>query len=90
MHYLTQFFAQRAAPKIVTLCGSPRIGSFNKMLHDYAVTALQRNGAEVHPIDLEALNLPLYNPNDEENGFPENAKTFKSQLTEAGASTSSN
>lgn len=86
----TQFFAQKAAPKIVTLCGSQRIGSFNKAVHDYAVTSLTKNGAEVTRVDLGALKLPLYDPNSEEESFPENAKALKTALQESGESLSSN
>ena len=53
-------------------------------MHDYAVEALKEQGAIVTPIDIDALNLPLYNPNDEETSFPESAKTFKSQLVDCG------
>ena len=79
-----QFFAQKAAPKIVTICGSQRIGSFNKMLHDYAKTTLEKYGAVVTPIDLGALNLPLFNPDDEATAFPEAAKKFKADLVASG------
>jgi hypothetical protein len=81
---LKEFFSQKSCPKILTLCGSQRIGSFNKILHDHAVEVLKKNGAEVTPVDLEELNLPLYNPNDETNSFPAGAKILKAKLVEAG------
>jgi NAD(P)H-dependent FMN reductase len=79
-----QFFAGKAAPKIVSLCASQRVGSFNKMLHDHAVGVMESNGAVVTPIDLNALDLPLYNPELESEAFPSNAQTFKDKLMEAG------
>ena len=45
---------------------------------------MERQGAVVTKIDLEALNLPLYNPNDETDNFPGNAKTLKQMLVDSG------
>lgn len=45
---------------------------------------MESNGAIVTPIDLEALNLPLYNPELEAKAFPASAQTFKDKLIEAG------
>jgi hypothetical protein len=74
------------APKIVSICGSQRAGSFNKMLHDYAVTSMEnKNGAIVTPIDLSALKLPLYDPNEDAVSFPAAAQDLKNQLAESGA-----
>ena len=51
------------------------------MIHDYAVTTLEKYGAVVTPIDLAALNLPLYDRNiDSEKTFPEAAQNFKNQF----------
>lgn len=54
------------------------------MLHDHAVGVMESNGAVVTPIDLKALDLPLYNPELEGESFPSNAQTFKDKLMEAG------
>ena len=54
------------------------------MLSDHASGVLENHGADVVSVDLEALNLPLYDPNLEEQNFPANAQAFKDQLTEAG------
>ena len=55
------------------------------MVHDYAVTILKKHGAVVTPVDLEALKLPVYDPNiDNEKTFPEAAQKFKNQLIESG------
>ena len=35
-------------------------------------------------IDLAALNLPLFNPDDEESFFPQGAKFLKAQLVASG------
>lgn len=77
---LAEFFQTLRKPRIVGLCGSQRIGSFNKILHDTALEKLEKEGAIVSCIDLESLNLPLYNPNLEKEHFPESAKTLKSAL----------
>ena len=82
--FASQFFAKKAAPKIISICGSQRVGSFNKMLHDHAVSVMEQHGAVVTPVDLESLNLPLYNPNDEEQSFPDSAVEFKEALTSSG------
>jgi len=47
------------------------------------VSALTGMGAECEVIDLAALNLPLYAPDDEKDNFPEAAKQLKAQLTAA-------
>ena len=61
-----QFFASKNIPKIVTLCGSQRIGSFNQVIHDYAFESMKEmDYVEVHPINLGELDLPLYDPNKE-------------------------
>ena len=85
----TKFFANKAAPKIVSIWGSQRVGSFNKMLHDHAVKVMEANGAIVTSVDLGALNLPLYSPELEGKKFPVNAQKFKDSLIDAGTSISS-
>ena len=79
-----QFFAGKVAPKIVSLCASQRVGSFNKMLHDHAVEVMKSNGAIVTPIDLKALDLPVYNPELEGEAFPANAQSLKDALMATG------
>ncbi len=56
------------------------------MLHDHAVSVMETHGAVVTPIDLNALDLPLYSPELDEKAFPETAQMFKNQLMEAGTS----
>jgi NADPH-dependent FMN reductase len=82
--WVKQFFAARAAPKIVSLCGSNRIGSFNQMLHDHAAGILKGHGAVVTPISLKDLDLPLYDPALEATGCPANAQALRDQLISAG------
>ena len=55
------------------------------MLNDYATKVLEKNGAIVSSVDLSSLNLPLFNPNDEQTAFPEAAKALKAKLVESGA-----
>lgn len=80
---IQDFFAEKQTPTIVTICGSQREGSFNKMLHDAGCAKLEEHGVIVKTIDLDALDLPLYNPNKEEDNFPESANTLKSTLVAA-------
>ena len=55
------------------------------MIHDYAVTVMEKYGAAVTPIDLDSLKLPLYDPNiDDGKTFPRAAQKFKDQLVESG------
>lgn len=81
---LVQFFASKAPPKIVSICASQRAGSFNKMLHDYAVSVMESQGAQVTPVDLHSLNLPLYCPELDQKAFPDSAQKLKNQLMAAG------
>jgi NAD(P)H-dependent FMN reductase len=83
---VVQFFANKAAPKIVSLCGSNRVGSFNQLLHDHAVDVMKANGAIVTPINLKELDLPLYDPAVEQQAFPANAQALKDHLMDAGES----
>ncbi|KAL7563429.1 hypothetical protein ACA910_016525 [Epithemia clementina (nom. ined.)] len=70
-------------PTIVCICGSQRSGSFNKMLRDSALERLTEEGANVVPIDLKDLNLPLYDPDLESDNFPAAAQRFKNDLIAA-------
>lgn len=78
-----EFFASKAPPKIVSICASQRAGSFNKMLHDYAVSVMESHGAQVTPVDLHALNLPLYCPELDQTAFPTSAQQLKNHLMAA-------
>jgi NAD(P)H-dependent FMN reductase len=80
---LAEYFESAKKPTIVTICGSQREGSFNQMLHDASVANLEQLGATVNVVDLQSLELPLYDPNREEDHFPEAARQLKKALTEA-------
>ncbi len=54
------------------------------MLHDYAVGVMESLGAQVTPVDLDALNLPLYSAELDQTAFPPSAQKFKDQLMAAG------
>lgn len=58
------------------------------MLHDHAVRVMESHGAVVVPVDLAALDLPLYSPEIESKAFPVNAQKFKDTLVDAGTSSS--
>lgn len=80
---VAEFFKTLKAPTIVGLCGSQRTGSYNRMLHDAAMKSLESKGAIVKPIDIAALDLPLYNPNMEKDSFPQAAHDLKAALVAA-------
>ena len=47
-------------PKLLLISGSARTGSFNQRLVQLAGRKAQALGAQVTPVDLRALNLPVY------------------------------
>lgn len=78
---LKDFVSELKQPTIVCICGSQRTGAFNKMLLDSAAKSLAAQGAIVQMVDLEKLDLPMYNPDFEKaNNFPAKAVEFKAQL----------
>jgi NAD(P)H-dependent FMN reductase len=67
--------------KLLAFAGSARRESFNKKLILVAAEAARKSGAEVTVLDLEDLNLPIFNEDDEaEHGAPEGAERFKALL----------
>src|SRR5688572_20318382 len=66
--------------RILALCGSLRAGSLNRRLLDLAVRAASRAGAEVDPVESQALNLPLYDGDVEQAGVPEGVAALKSRV----------
>ena len=70
-------------PTIACICGSQRVGSFNKMLRDAAMERLTEEGAIVVDIDLKLLDLPLYDPDLESENFPASAHNLKNDLIAA-------
>lgn len=51
--------------RILAFAGSSRAGSYNVRLLAHAVELLRARGADVDVLDLGALDLPLYNADDE-------------------------
>ena len=65
-------------PKILAFAGSTRTDSFNKKLVKIAAAGARAAGAEVTPLDLRDLPMPLYDGDAEtKDGIPPNAQTFK-------------
>ena len=65
-------------PRILAFAGSLRGGSFNKKLVKLAMEGAREAGAEVTPLDLRDLPLPIFNQDDEDaRGLPENARKIK-------------
>ena len=80
---MSEFVAGLRKPKVVCICGSTRVGSFNARLLEVAAQSLAKQGAETQLVDLESLALPLYHPDRELESFPEAALALKRQLTAA-------
>ena len=69
--------------KILTFGASSSINSINKQLASYAASLVQ-NG-EVHLIDMNDYEMPIYSIDREQEGIPEPAIRFKKQVKEADA-----
>merc|ERR1719183_2542302 len=82
---LAEFAANLKKPRIVGICGSNRVGSFNKMLLDHVMAKFSTIGAEVEIIDIAAMGLPMYDSQLEKTDFPAAAVTLKEKLTAADA-----
>jgi chromate reductase, NAD(P)H dehydrogenase (quinone) len=68
------------APRILAFAGSARAGSFNVKLLTVAVQAARELGAEVTPLDLHSLGLPLYHAEIEAAGMPVGALELRRLL----------
>ncbi len=67
-------------PKILAFAGSLRKNSFNKKLVQYAASLAQSKGAHLEYVDLSDLNLPLYNGDIEDQGFPKSVHDLKQKM----------
>ncbi len=73
----------RNQPKVLAFAGSARPGSFNRRLVRIAGRGAERAAATVTLLDLQALNLPLYDQECEErDGFPEPVLRLKHTMRE--------
>jgi len=64
--------------KVLAFAGSTSSTSINKKLATFAAENLQKASFDV--IDLRDFTLPIYSNDEEQNGFPEDAKKFTSLL----------
>lgn len=55
-------------PHVVAVCGSLRDGSYTRIALDHALDAAADAGATTDHIDLRALDLPVYNADDNDAG----------------------
>ena len=70
-----------AGSKILVIAGSAREGALSVRLAGAAAAALSAAGAQVTPLDLRALDLPLYDGDVEAaHGVPDGARTLRNAL----------
>lgn len=69
--------------KALTICGSTRTGSLNRLLQRDMSERLRARGAEVTEIDLADYDLPIFNQDFEAAGMPETAVTLGRLFVEA-------
>lgn len=65
------------ALRVVTFCGSLRVGSYNKKLQRSADAALEKMKVEVTSIDWNNFVVPMYNGDVETAGFPDSVVQLK-------------
>jgi len=68
---------------IVALAGSLRAESFNRKALRIAGAIASEFGAHVHEVDLKALDLPVFNADLRELGFPGSVMTLKREIESA-------
>lgn len=69
--------------QVLTICGSLRVGSFNRKLLKLAVKAAENLGAQVEDADLKKINLPMYDQDIEDAGIPVDVLNFKKSVEQA-------
>jgi chromate reductase len=65
---------------IAALSGSLRAESFNRKALRIASVLASESGADVREIDLNLLNLPVFNADLREHGFPDSVTTLKQEI----------
>jgi len=74
------------SPRLLIIAGSARAGSFNLRLATAAAGLARSAGAEVEPLDLRALALPLYDGDLEAaSGVPAGAAVLREAITRCDA-----
>lgn len=66
--FTTSYLVMRDAPKIIAVCGSLRDGSHTRQALRHVLDAAEDVGAETELIDLTEWDLPLFDPNYDEQG----------------------
>lgn len=69
-------------PKILAFSGSLREYSYNKRVLKTAINGVEKAGAHVTYIDLRDYPLPVYDEDEEQNGFHENARRLQALLVQ--------
>ncbi len=69
--------------KIIGFAGSTSSNSINKKLVNYTLNCIESDSYEKELIDLNDYKCPIFNVDEEENGYPENAKMFIEKLSQA-------
>ncbi|MDO9314628.1 MAG: NAD(P)H-dependent oxidoreductase [Burkholderiaceae bacterium] len=64
-------------PRVLVVAGSARNGSYNQKLATVALRLAEQAGAWVTPVDLRALDLPIYDADIEARGMPEGARRLR-------------
>ncbi len=69
------------APRILAFAGSLRKGSLNRRLLPYAIAGAVEAGGRVEELGPEALELPLYNGDLEQDGrYPAEVETWRERI----------
>lgn len=67
--------------RLLAIAGSSRSGSWNRKLVEVAAKAAEARGAQVEPLDLRSLGLPLYDADFEKtSGVPDGARRLRDAL----------
>ncbi len=71
--------------RVLVMAGSARTGSFNRQLAGVAAGLLGAAGAQVTPIDLRELGLPVYDADIEAAGMPAGALELRRLMAQTDA-----
>jgi chromate reductase, NAD(P)H dehydrogenase (quinone) len=69
--------------KVLAIAGSLRSGSYNRKVLQIAKQIAKDLGANVMELDLKELNLPVFDADLRENGFPESVVALKKEIESA-------